>query len=372
MYRLLRPVAVLALLAVPIVSCSSAQPPPTFSGVRTSSIGIGTWMSAGTGIDDDMDMHRLGGAELNGPHYTLGLAWTSSGTTLSSADARELNTSPVRAPKGSGLVVAEVDASDTYAAYDGGHVEVSVTVAGNATPVRGLPLAPQPNSPYASHSAAIVVSAPHGAPVRLRATDAGRTEELDLRTGKVLVDSYDMRQSRTLTWSGSTAVQYDYDGVPYRGRLTAGMPSPDVGSATAVASLTSYTPDLKWAPKGSMILLVPAPGLSGDNMMYGRLHEEFDDRTVFTFRTADGRTVRAQHNPRDLRLLPASVDGDETPVSFLVPAGTTAGTVTMKLAGARLTEESGESTIQQPSDKRTTVSWARGPGPLTLKVTMKS
>ena len=360
MRRLPRFAAALALLAVPLTSCTPT--PPTFTGVRTASIdGSTVWTPTG----DDWDLRTLRTAVLDGPHYTLGLSYISTGTTLDDDDARKLGIASMRAPKGSELVVAEVDPTAFYAAYGGGHVDVSVTVGGSATPIQGLPIPPQSNPSYAAHTTVILVSAPRGAPLRLRATDAGRTDELDLRSGEVLVNNFDLRQSKTIQWSGSSALRYDSDGMPYPGYLTAGLSSPDVESVTAVASLTSYTADLKWAPKGSAILVVPAPGVTASNPLYASLHEEFDDRDVFAFRTEDGRTVPAQPNSRDLLLAPVSQNGDDNAVSFIVPAGTTSGTVSMNLARARLKKE-----LDGRGDKRATVSWVRAPAPFTLKVTL--
>jgi hypothetical protein len=370
-----RPVCSALTLAVFVASLSacSTRKPPTFSGVRTERIESIAALTAPTGIDDDLHRSDPSGAVLNGPHYTLRIEWISTGTTLSATDARELRTTPVRAPEGSELVVAAVDPNATYAAFQGGHVEVSVTVAGQATPVTGLPIAMQPRGQLPAATTLILISAPRGAALRLRATDAGRSEELDLRTGKVLVNSYDLRQSGALQWSGSTTVQ------DHNGEGASAPASMSVGNATAatgaseVATLTSYTPDLDWAPKDSAILLVPAPALTIDPLAYyGREHEQFSDQNVFTFRTSDGKTIPATPHPRDLQLIPAAGDDNDAPVTFIVPAGITSGTIAMDLVKAQLTYELGESSIQQPSQNRKNISWTRAPAPFTLALSFPS
>jgi hypothetical protein len=121
-----------------------------------------------------------------------------------------------------------------------------------------------------------------------------------------------------------------------------------------------------------VILLVPAPGVTSDSLgYYARVHEQFDDQDVFTFHTPAGQTVRAKSYVRDLAL-GNPVNGDDTPVSFVVAADTTSGTVTMDLAQAQLTEEVGPSSIQQPSDQRKNISWTKNPTQLTLTVSFPS
>ncbi|MBO0868511.1 MAG: hypothetical protein J2P15_08090 [Micromonosporaceae bacterium] len=356
----------LALLANLAAACST--PPPTFSGVQVLPVD-GVRVAVG-GELVDLHQSELTGAVLNGPHYTLHVAWIATGTSLSARDAGTLGTTPMRAAEGDEIVVAGVDPQDLYAPFTGGHVEVTLSVAGKVTPVPQLPLA-MPSPPaggMAAQTEVILISANRGAPLRLRATDAGRSEELDLRTGKVLINSYDRRRSGGLTWSGEATVRANLIGA---GRLptTAAMSVDNAGPAVQgkpVATLTSYAPDQGWAPEGSAILLVPAPKLTVSGLalaLYGGVHEQFSDQSVFTFRGSDGRTVRAQPYRRELSMLGAATEGDQTPVAFIVPAGITSGTVTMGLAKAELIDV---------DHNRRKISWAKAPAPFNLTVAFAS
>ena len=257
-------------------------------------------------------------------------------------------------------MAALVDPKGTYSAFGHGHVEVSVTVDGRATPLATLPLAPESNGNSPRSTVLILISAPAGAPVWLRATAAGRAEVLDLRTGKLLANSFDMRQSDETQWSGSTVVVADPLGMGSPGPSKLGVVDADIGSGPGVATLTNYAPAIGWAPKGSAILLVPAPCLEARRGDYAASYEQFDDRNVLTFRSDGGRTVRAQPYPRELELVLGLGDADDTPVSFVVPADTTRGTVTMDLAKAQFR--------QAPSLNGRLISWIRPPTPFTLGV----
>jgi hypothetical protein len=351
----------LVLLATPLTACST--PPPTFTGVRIQSVPRSSEMLSPAAIDDDLHSTSPHGASLNGPHYTVDVDWIATGTSVDGRDADHLGVAPMRAPKGDRLVIVGIDPTDTYSAFGDGRVDVTLTVDGRVTRVPELPLAPDAGPE--GDTVLLMISALTEAALRLRATDAGRYEELDLGTGKVITNSYDMRQSGTVTWSGSTSVRYDdWDFGPAPAELAAG---PDAIGASEVASLTSYTPDLTWAPKGSAYLTVPAPGLIAETsgpwtVRYDQMHERFDDRSVFTFRTRDGRTIRASSGRRDMWLAPIK-DDPASPITFVVPADTTGGTVTMNLAPAQLT-------VGTSSPDRRNISWTKVPKPFTLSVSL--
>lgn len=359
-------VAVCVVLGSALTACSSdAALPPTFTGVRVDAVPTTQAQIASTGVDDDLREKRPTGAVLDGPHYTLRLGWISTGTMLSSRDADELDTTAVRAPKGQQLVVAAVDANDTYAAYEGGEVAVSVAVAGSETQISQLPL-PYKQYTHPSNTILILVSAPRNAELRLRAEDTGRSEELDLRTGKVLTDSYQMRQSKPVHWSGSAPVACPSNSGTMAGKLKVlNADYPQAGAA----STTTYAKGVGWAPKGSTILTVPAPGLelqstSGNLLLCGVLHEQISDPGVFTFRPRGGKAVPASSGKRDIDLDLNNLGADTSALTFFVPAGTRTGTVTMDLSKARLAVEA------TSSDDRSPASWSRAPGRFTLTVTL--
>jgi len=353
-----------ALWVVDSRSSSSSNPSSAtrLIGVRITELDSVRAQAVWLGVDDDLVQTRPPG-ELDGPHYTLALLSSAIGTKLSATDAHALNTTPVRAPRGQQLVVALIDPESTYAAFGPADVSVTVTVAGQATPITPLPLPHEPGSTVPRDTVAILLSAPPSAPLHLRATDAGRAEELDLRTGNVLVNSFDLRQSDDLNWSGSTVVAADQLGlgIPSPTKLT--VQNADTRSGRQVATLTNYAPGVGWAPRGSAILLVPAPRLFADGDYIGA-YEEFDDRTVFTFRSAGGKTTRAQSYPRDVAVVDLEGDADDAPVGFVVPAGNITGTVTMDLAKAQLR--------RAPSLGRKLISWTKPPAPFALHVSVTS
>lgn len=359
--------AALILLAAPLAGCAG-HPAQTLHGVEWTHVDTVTTPVV-QGDDGDLRDHTTSGAVLDGPHYTLGLSDVAVGTTLGTSAAQGWGIQPVRAPEGQQLVVAMVDTQDTYAAFGKADVDVSVVVGGHATTIPGLPY--RDTGGYRATTTAILASVPRHTPVRLRATDTGRSESLDLRTGKIVTDTFHLRQSSEVHWSGSTAVEYEeYSpgyGVPNPGKLSVG--SATITGGSEVATLASYAPGIGWAPQGSAILLVPAASLSVTSdaelgFAYSSLHEKFSDRTVFTVRTNGGTTVHARPRQRDLRLWNGSVEGDDNAVVFVVPAGTLAGTVTMNLAKARLTEYSG--------DSARTISWTTPPAPFRVKVVLTS
>lgn len=359
--------AALALLAAALTACSghSAQ---TLHGVEWAHVDSVTTPVV-QGDDGDLRDHTTKGAVLDGPHYTLALSDVAVGTTLGSSAAEGWGIEPVRAPDGQQLVVAMVNPRDTYAAFGRADVTVSVVIGGHATTIPGLPF--RDTDTYRSTTVAILATAPRTTPVRLRATDTGRSETLDLRTGKVVADTFHLRQSRTVHWSGSTPVEYEEYalgyGVPNPGKLSVGTATITGGSQ--VASLTSFAPGVGWAPRGSAILLVPSAGLSVTSHAklgfdYTSLHEKFSDRSVYTVRTNDGTTVHAQPYRRDERLWNSALYGDDTAVVFVVPAGTLAGTVTMNLAKAQLVEDDGNSSRK--------ISWTDAPAPFSVKLVLTS
>jgi hypothetical protein len=359
--------AALALLAAPLAACSG-HPAQTLHGVEWAKVDTAT-TSVVQGDDGDLRDHTTQGAVLDGPHYTLALSDVAVGTTLGSSVAQGWGIAPVRAPEGQQLVVAMVDTQHTYAPFGKAAVDVSVVIGGHATTIPGLPF--RDTGTYRSSTVAILATAPRHTPIRLRATDTGRAESLDLRTGRVVTDTFHLRQSKEVRWSGSTAVEYEeYTlgyGVPNPGKLSAGTATITGGSQ--VASLTSYAPSIGWAPKGSAILLVPSAGLSVASnaelgFAYMSLHEKFSDRSVYSVRTNDGTTVHAQPYRRDERLWDSAVYGDDAAVVFVVPADTLAGTVTMNLAKAQLVEYSGKSARN--------ISWTDAPAPFSVKLTLAS
>lgn len=357
-----RRAACLALLLGLTGSLTACSSEPVLAGPRTVTVPA---LKAATFGYPDLTPHTLRGALLDGPHYSLAVGWVATGEKLEKNAADLLGTSPVRAADGEQLVVAAVDAARTYAAFTPDHehpVRVSVLVGGHATPLPKLPLRPSHDAYGPANTRVIEVSAAPGTPVRLRAVDDRHTEELDLRTGRVLVDTYRVLQGRA-RWDSEVPVAAFWRGRIDRDSIVALNAN---GAENARASLTTYTPAYGWAPKGQAFLSVPMPRLVCGLVVCGILHEQFDDAQAFRFKPSHGRPVAAEKGHRDLRLESAGGEKADAAVVFEVPDRVRAGTVALRLAAAKLTEASGH------SSKHRTVAWSRPPGPLTLPLRLSS
>ncbi|HEX6447630.1 MAG TPA: hypothetical protein VF053_21215 [Streptosporangiales bacterium] len=352
--------ALLVGLAATTTACSGE---PVLHGART--VTVPAVKAAGFGYPG-LEQRTLRGARLDGPHYTLAVQWVATGAKLEQQAADLLGTSPVRAADGEQLVLAAVDPARAYAAFPARHdhpVRVSVLVAGHATSLPRLPVRPAHGSRAPASTQLVELSAARGASVVLKAVDDGHTEELDLRTGRVLVDTYRIEQGEA-RWDSKVPVAAYWRGHLQRDSIDA---LNAVGAENAAASLTTYTPAYGWAPKGRAFLSVPMPRLVCGLLVCGILHEEFDDAKAFRFQPSHGRPVAAEKGHRDLPLESAGGEKPGSAVVFEVPDSVTSGTVSLNLAAARLTEPGAHS-----SRHRGTVSWTRPPGPLTLSVRLAS
>jgi hypothetical protein len=347
-------------LAASATACSSE---PVLDEPRTVAVPA---MKAATFGYPDLQPHTLQSARLDGPHYTLAVQWVATGEKLEKQAADLLGTSPVRAPDGKQLVVAAVDAERAYAAFPAKRdhpVRVSVLVGGHATSLPNLPLRPGHATQSPTRTQVIELSAAKGASVHLRAVDDGHTEELDLRTGRVLVDTYRIEQGDA-RWDSEVPVASYWRGRIRRDSIVA---LNAVGAENARASLTTYTSTYGWAPKGYAFLSVPVPRLVCGLVVCGILHEEFDDAKAFRFQPSHGRPLPAEKAHRELPLVSAGGEKPDAAVVFEVPGDVTSGTVSLNLAAAKLTEVSGHS-----SAHRRTVAWTRPPGPLKLRIHLTS
>jgi hypothetical protein len=361
-----RAAAALAALSVLVAAVGCAKKPaaplPRMSGVRTVEVPAmeGSVAPSGHGLT----VHDHLTSRLTGPNFSTGLLWSATGPELAGTDASWLHLRPVRAAAGERLTIAAIDPSDTYAAFGSAPVTVQVTVGGRATAVPGLPLPYQdsavPSQP--SSERVIMVSAAADVPVHLRATDAGRTAELDLRTGATVSAPFTLRQGTgDVPWQGSWPVaRYLDNGVPLAGTFRVDAPNQQV------ASLVSYAPGAGWAPAGSAFLLVPLPDVDCDLGPCISLTVTLDDPAAFTFKAKDGTAgvTLAGHHSVDVSYPTAVTGGTADPVSFRVPATVTTGTISLDWATGAVTEED-DAGHQIPA------SWLRAPGTATATISLK-
>lgn len=363
----LRPGAILTVLAAlgllaSTNGCSQDQA-STLTGVRTVTV-----KSASSALSPgDLDHRYFRRARIAGPHYSLGIRWVGTGDEFDAQPSVDLH---IRPAEGKELLIAAVDPNFTNAPYKPQRVQVTAVVGHHATKLSGLPL-PPPDAVYGAaptDTQLIAVSALPDTPVRLRATDDGRTQELDLRTGKVLThNGYQLHRSDA-DWDGETTVARSMAGRRHTATLEVSNYRGVHGKLSA--SLTNYLPKSGWAPHNRAFLAVGMPLVRCDTTAFVRAHAEFDDPDVFTFRPANGKAAVPRASDRDLRLGVPDISRQDrpTPVMFTVPADITTGTVVMDLSKVKLTEEVGESSVQTPSDKRKTISWLTPPDPFTLSL----
>ena len=348
--------------------CSpTRQQLPVLTGVR--SVSIESYRTFSVPFLDDLKSANLRDAVVRGPHYTLGIAWTATGGEVRKS-AEALRLAPVRAAEGKQLLLAAVNPKLTYAAFEPSptdNVIVEVVVDGTATKLDGLPLPPPTTFGGAAvQTRLLVLSARPKAPVQLRVTDAGRTNSIDLRTGKPAVDAkggYLQRQA-DVNWEGeSPVVLVNRFGYRNPGPLEVS----DTFTVQAVpASLTTYRPGRGWAAPGRAYLSVPAPNVSfgaGISVFFGTLHAAFDDANAFALQLPYGKPIPAVSLRRDITLGLSGQGARQAALVFVVPADMSSGGVSFDLARTRLSEAVGTG--------RRSVPWAQAPKPFTLPLTLK-
>lgn len=352
------------LATVTILSGCALAPEklPVLTGV--SATPIDSHRIFGKPYSDDVKSKYLKGSVVRGPHYSLGIAWTATGDELRET-AKQYDIAPGRAAQGKQLLIAAVDPKLNYAPFEPtatANVIVEVVVDGTATKLEGLPLPAEDQGREAFKTRLLVLSARPKAQVQLRVTDAGRTNSIDLRTGKPTVDAkggYVQKQG-DVNWKDEQPVVLvsQFRGIPVSGPLEV---SRTFDLNAPPASLTTWLPDRGWAAPGRAFLSVPAPNLSfanGVSLLFGRLHATFDDAGVFFLQLPAGKPIPATSFRRDVTLSIAGVGSPQPGVVFLVRADTASGTVSFELFRTRLTEvlESG---------RRRTVPWAQAPKAFT-------
>ncbi|MGH3373551.1 MAG: hypothetical protein ACRDP6_02305 [Actinoallomurus sp.] len=336
-----------------LTACSpGSHPAPELTGTR-----LVTAQSTTSWIEkpDDMRVRDFHDRGLVGPHYTLGFSWVAAGRELGAAYAGRLGIQPVRAPRGKELIVAAVSPKATAEAFMRSKpVSVVGFVDGTATPIVGLPLA-DAGVGTAPTTELILISAAPRAAVRLRVTDTGRSQEIDLRTGATSGEGYTQRDSSPATWNGESRVVVPSP-VPGLGAGALSVSDPiSTRPDTDRASLTDYQGG--WAPPGRAFLTVPVPNLSWNLLATGYIRAKSDDATTFSFTPVHGKAIPAEAGKRSMGLLLPGL-ADVPTVVFRVPDTITGGTVALDLRKARLVDGDGG-----------TASWIRPPHAFRLKLT---
>lgn len=354
-------------IAVASLTACSSERPPEMTGVRT--VTLTGLLGLGPPPYDDVRSKNVTGAVLRGPHHTLGVAWTGISDELDRS-AGYLRMPRVRAAEGEQLFLAAIDPELTYAPFDRTPetpVFVEVDVGGTSTKLDGLPLPTTPPGATATETRLIVIAARPDESLRLRVTDAGRTNSLDLRTGEPVGGSAGiyMQRQGDAWWSGESPAVVAANGLLQADTMRVG--DAFVTTVRPLASLTTYQPARGYAAPGRAFLWVPAPILDFNPFLTAGLHVAFSDASVFTLRLPSGVAIPARPYNRDIDLLRSRISKPQPGVVFDVPADINSGIVVFDVARGRLTQETGAGA----SAGRQRLSWTRAPAAFKLSVVLK-
>jgi hypothetical protein len=244
-------------------------------------------------------------AQIIGPTYTARFDWTATVTSIGREDFTDLGLArPMVAPAGHEIFVAHLpeqqpETLNIPTIFKRG--TGAVLVDGKARPLGGDP-------PYGKQT--LMVVTPVGASIQFAVTDQGRTQTLDLRTGR----------------RGPDAIGLFYQ--PYGQHdveLKSGRPFSSSGdlSADGDLRLVPWTPKNGWAPDGRVWFifvtsLIQITGYDRDSTM--------DSRRSFSV-VSGGKTYFAQ--AAALPLFTAGTTGWGTIIAFAVPPTLRTGTLRM-------------------------------------------
>lgn len=285
---------------------------------------------------------------LNGPHFSVKLSWMATGTAIEENGfylVRDLE--PRRAGDGQELVVFAVSPE-----YAGGQWTLGsqpppiaeLVIDGQEQALHLVPLPDDQDVPVEipdDDGALVVASVPEGAQVQLRVTDLGRTQTLDVRSGKRGVDAitgYYQPYSQELSFSERARAGFSVRGVPYPMKINLrdrGLT--DVNVHQPQAFLAPWAPKRGWAPKGRAWLLMPHPILSTE---YTPSAPEpvflVSEPSVFQVRLPGGKAIPELGGRYRHKTWLAETGGRRADLVFSVPADFRAGTFEVVLANLGL------------------------------------
>lgn len=345
-------------------------PPQQANSVEEFEVSVGT-------LDPPLQMDAMaydsGEGFLEGPYFALKLSWLATGPAMPEtrpflASAGDIE--PRRAVDGQELLVIGVDAAIRTGQWyptEKASPQAELVVGDRTTPLKKLPLPPDA-SPLDTNvdSAILVASVPKGAPVRLRVTDEGRTQTLDVRTGQHASDAiagYYRPYLQKLRWNGDTSAGISVQGgldhfrVPLGVGLEGGLEPANIDKPTAL--LAPYVPSKGWAPDGQAWLVVPGPAVSGHMNIDEKPPVKLvaNDPATFRLRLPDGTELNGDGGPRKIKTFLGHLT-DPRDVIFQVPADFHKGSYLIDLAKTQPLAEYRDATLPG--------SWA--PPPKTLEV----
>ncbi|HEX3792123.1 MAG TPA: hypothetical protein VHW44_29945 [Pseudonocardiaceae bacterium] len=349
-----------------LTACSTAPAAPTepeLTGVRAVTVPVGTPQSLPPG---DLTVKDRNCGELTGPHYTVGIAWIATGQVLDEFSAQYLDVQPIQAAPGQRLTIVSIDPTVTEAPFAASDpIFVDAVVDGHATTLPGLPL-PDTSPMPASNGELIMISAPTTATLQLRATDDGRAQLLDLRTGQQSGSAFTHRDS-TVDGTPSATSNARLTGPGHTATATlsaapAFTVDPNQVATTHSVGLADYQEGIGWAPPGQAFATLSAPQVScvqpSDDWFCAAYTLDFTDSTAFSFTPTGGTAIPADAQDRTVNL-DGVPDDSSNAVIFRVPATTTGGTITWNLGAAHPTTDTTDGTMH----------WSTPPQPFTIAVT---
>ncbi|MEV6965576.1 hypothetical protein AB0M47_10695 [Hamadaea sp. NPDC051192] len=233
--RLLIP---LTLLAVVAAGCTTPQPEPepTPSGPAAEVVAPDYVRMAQNSPSEASPLLRQkhpltpADAAIIGPEYAVAFDWTATVSRIDEDDATRMGLpGAIAAPSGAEFFLVHVAQPSPRPVGKSGALTpaTQVVVAGQARPL----------SVRFGRNGVLVISAPTGAPVLLKMTDKGRTQTLDLRTGKRGSDANPLFYTRY--------AMKDFDV-----RTNIRPPEPGRIGMSGSLALLPWTEDRGWAPSG--------------------------------------------------------------------------------------------------------------------------
>jgi len=307
----LRPLMTLTMLAVAAAGCTTPQPEPepTPSGPAAEVVAADYVRMALSAPSDTSPLlqqkHPLTPADavIIGPEYVTAFDWTATVQRIDADDAIRMGLpGAIAAPSGTELFLAHVARP----------LPRPVGKAGVLTPATQVVVGGQtrPSSVRFGRDGVLIVSVPTGAPVLLKMTDKGRTQTLDLRSGKRGSDANPLFYTR-------------YSMKDFDVWTNIQPPEPGRIGMSGSLALLPWTEDHGWAPAGKAWLRF-------EGFLYQMLADTDGSVTLDMSRsitvTVGGKAYPAS---AERRLLAANLTGTSTPepLDIAVPVDFRTGTL---------------------------------------------
>lgn len=292
-------------------------------------------------------------AALRGPHFAVGLSWVATGEAILPGSSLVIQSGlPPRRPATDGeeIMLLSFDPEHVGGQWklgDGAKPVAELVVGGTPRPLTKVPLPAADATGLSGPVVIVVASVPKGAPVQLRVTELGRTQTLDVRTGKRGEDAiagYYRPTRQKLNFERDLPAGIVADGRPYQPELKL-IDSAFSDLSEPTAMLAPWNPTDGWAPDGRAWLVLPSPILSGEAFGGPTLELAIDEPTSFRVRLPDGTEIAERGGTQEVNLRTASLSKAPAPVLFDVPADVTTGTYLIDLNPVRITARYSNATL---------------------------